>query len=48
MDNDFTGTGKTGEARAKVRRPLCVQVRKNEEIKLQKKSQVIKFTEKVN
>lgn len=48
MDNDFTGIGKIGEVRVKVRRFLCVQVRKKEEIKFQKKFQVIKFIEKVN
>lgn len=46
--NVFMGIAETAEAQARVGRPLHEEVRTKEEVKLKKKSQVIRFTEMVN
>lgn len=42
------GIAETAEAQARVGGPLHEEVRRKEEVKLKKKSQVIRFTEMVN
>ena len=48
MSTAVMGVGETGEAQATVWKLLHEEVRRREEIKLKKISQVIRFTEMVN